>query len=450
MAKPKKETPSENPIVEKWVQSNEKQLAQVKLLNPELFAGVNLALDYLNKYLGGSGTIQMPESVVNAQQPTTEAVSKGTLKIGDIVVTPKFELSPNSPFQPDYIAKIKWYLKYKTYNGLKDTELLPFMTVTNVTEFEGENFVELMPIWWRITERPVGIIGRIFPTWKIEEEKLIKINYDLRMGDSIKIPDTKNGNPLKQYDSVAVDEAKKYGDNIFLTRICDDPKSDYNKVCLNDTYYGLTGDYFNIQKDNLEEKLSKTYRVTYDDEYSAVRLLCTALRLEANRVLVRADKTLTPIYTFIDSVDLLNQTVNITTQLSTSNVSSNEVTLQTAIESVFHADGSFYLVDAPQNYKIGTKGFNKWSNRTYTLKRVEFYQDSSVNEPRWTFYLETDTVSETITYQLTWNQYVDEYTNQFGMNIPNVSEKNVSLGVHNKTTAEKIQDLANELDNLDI
>jgi hypothetical protein len=36
------------------------------------------------------------------------------------------------------------------------------------------------------------------------------------------------------------------------------------------------------------------------------------------------------------------------------------------------------------------------------------------------------------------------------MNIPNVSEKNVSLGVHNKTTAEKIQDLANELDNLDI
>jgi glycine cleavage system pyridoxal-binding protein P len=131
-------------------------------------------------------------------------------------------------------------------------------------------------------------------------------------------------------------------------------------------------------------------------------------------------------------------------------VSSNEVTLQTAIESVFHADGSFYLVDAPQNYKIGTKGFNKWSNRTYTLKRVEFYQDSSVNEPRWTFYLETDTVSETITYQLTWNQYVDEYTNQFGMNIPNVSEKNVSLGVHNKTTAEKIQDLANELDNLDI
>jgi hypothetical protein len=81
---------------------------------------------------------------------------------------------------------------------------------------------------------------------------------------------------------------------------------------------------------------------------------------------------------------------------------------------------------------------------------VEFYQDSSVNEPRWTFYLETDTVSETITYQLTWNQYVDEYTNQFGMNIPNVSEKNVSLGVHNKSTAEKIQDLANELDNLDI
>jgi hypothetical protein len=407
---------------------------------------VNLALDYLNKYLGGSGTIQMPESVVIAQQPTTEAVSTGTLKIGDIVVTPTFELSPNNPFQADYIEKIKWYLKYKTYSGIKDKELIPFMTVTNVTEYQGQNFVELMPIWWRITERPVGIIERIFPKWQIEEEKLIKINYDLRMGDRIQIPETKNGKPIRENISVAVDEAKKYGENIFLTRIVDDPKSDYNKVCLNDTVYELTGDYFNIERDNLEIRLTKLY----NDEYEAVRLLCTALRLEANRVLVRADKTLTPIYTFIDSVDLFNQTVNITTQLSTSNVSSNEVTLQTAIESVFHADGSYYLVDAPQNYKIGTKGFDKLSNRTYTLKRVEFYQDSSVNEPRWTFYLETDTVSETITYQLTWNQYVDEYTNQFGMNIPNVSEKNVSLGVHNKTTAEKIQDLANELDNLDI
>lgn len=447
MAKPKKETPSENPIVEKWVQSNEKELAQVKLLNPELFAGVNLALDYLNKYLGGSGAIQMPESVMNAKQPTTEAVSTGTLKIGDIVVTPTFELSPNSPFQADYIEKIKWYLKYKTYYGLKDKELIPFMTVTNVTEYQGQNFVELMPIWWRITERPVGMIERIFPKWKIEEEKLIKINYDLRMGDRIQIPETKNGKPVRENISVAVDEAKKYGESIFLTRICDDPKSDYNKVCLNDTVYQLSGDYFNIEKDNLEIRLTKLY----NDEYEAVKLLCTALRLEANRALVRADNTLIPLYTIIDSVDWVNQTVDITTQLSTSNISSNGVTLQSAIESVFHADGTFYLVDAPQNYKIGTKGFDKDLNRTWVLKKLTFFPAIPNIEAYWSFSLETEGGGiSMIINQMGWNQFVDEYTNQIGMNIPNVSEKNVSLGVNKKTKEEIIQDLANELDNLDI
>jgi hypothetical protein len=81
MAKPKKETSSETPIVVNWVNENASKLSEVRSMNPTLYSAITMALDYLNKSLGGVGDVVMPE--VSA---TSKSAVKGLQK-QDLVET---------------------------------------------------------------------------------------------------------------------------------------------------------------------------------------------------------------------------------------------------------------------------------------------------------------------------------------------------------------------------
>jgi hypothetical protein len=81
MAKSKKETSSETPIVVNWVNENASKLSEVRSMNPTLYSAITMALDYLNKSLGGVGDVVMPEVIA----PSLSAV-KGLQK-EDLVET---------------------------------------------------------------------------------------------------------------------------------------------------------------------------------------------------------------------------------------------------------------------------------------------------------------------------------------------------------------------------
>jgi hypothetical protein len=61
MAKSKKQISSEPPIVVNWVNENASKLSEVRSMNPTLYSAITMALDYLNKSLGGVGDVVMPE-----------------------------------------------------------------------------------------------------------------------------------------------------------------------------------------------------------------------------------------------------------------------------------------------------------------------------------------------------------------------------------------------------
>jgi hypothetical protein len=73
MAKSKKETSSETPIVVNWVNENASKLSEVRSMNPTLYSAITMALDYLNKSLGGVGDVVMPEQY--QAQPTETVIS---------------------------------------------------------------------------------------------------------------------------------------------------------------------------------------------------------------------------------------------------------------------------------------------------------------------------------------------------------------------------------------
>ena len=72
MSKSKKETSSETPIVVNWVNENASKLSEVRSMNPTLYSAITMALDYLNKSLGGVGDVVMPEQY--QAQPTETVI----------------------------------------------------------------------------------------------------------------------------------------------------------------------------------------------------------------------------------------------------------------------------------------------------------------------------------------------------------------------------------------
>ena len=53
------------PVIANWLENNDSQLTEIRDQNPELYGAVFSALNYLNKYLGATKTLE-PEIIVEA------------------------------------------------------------------------------------------------------------------------------------------------------------------------------------------------------------------------------------------------------------------------------------------------------------------------------------------------------------------------------------------------
>lgn len=121
MAKSKKETSSETPIVVNWVNENASKLSEVRSMNPTLYSAITMALDYLNKSLGGLGTVVMPEA-----QPTETIIPEAPTAKNIDPRTTDLKIKINSEAESRAFQEWAFSLGIEWYGGGSNLDNLTF------------------------------------------------------------------------------------------------------------------------------------------------------------------------------------------------------------------------------------------------------------------------------------------------------------------------------------